>query len=146
MKARDVTLYAPPGYWTMPESDRSEIVGGCGPGWFGDMLVPDTLWGLNIRPACSIHDFMWWVAAALPLETERVRYKEHSDRVFLNNMMRLIRAAGGPRWLLWLRRRRAITYYNAVCYCGGPFFWDDNEANSEDRLGTIPMDKVEMAY
>lgn len=49
--------------------------------------------------------------------------KEEADRVFLNNMLRLITAAGGLGALRWLRRQRASRYYEAVCLFGGPAFW-----------------------
>lgn len=40
----------------------SDIVGsgGCGPGGIGDWIVPDTMWGLNVKPACLIHDIEYY--------------------------------------------------------------------------------------
>lgn len=108
-----VELYAPKQYWALPESERR---GGCGPGGLGDWLVPDTIWLLSVRPACKIHDFMYSVG-------ETISDKDEADRVFLNNMLRLVEAAGGPEWLRRLRANRAHTYYLAVKTFGGPAFW-----------------------
>lgn len=48
--------------------------------------------------------------------------KEKADRVFLNNMLRIIEE-GSVNWLKPLRRMRAMKYYSAVKDFGGPAFW-----------------------
>lgn len=114
---KPIELYAPEGYWqTLPEVLK-QITNGCGTsGWKG-ALVPDTIYLLDIKPACNIHDYMY--AAGLTLAA-----KKEADRVFLNNMLRIIDAAGGCSLLRMLRRRRAKIYYEAVHHFGGPAFWD----------------------
>jgi len=110
-------LYAPPGYVAASAEVRALVSNGCGPGGWKVDLVPDRIYGLNIRPACDIHDWMYAIG-------ETVTDKAEADRVFLNNMLRLVAAAGGP-WLLGrLRRQRCRTYYEAVQHFGGPAFWE----------------------
>lgn len=111
-----VWLYAPELYLTLPAAERKKLVNGCGPGGWKIDLVPDTLWGLDISEACNIHDFMYTVGVDLAA-------KEEADRVFLNNMLRLIDARGSMRWLKTLRRMRARKYYEAVVHFGGPAYW-----------------------
>lgn len=109
-------LYAPPAYIQASERVRDIVANGCGPqGWKVD-IVPDTIWGLSIREACRIHD--WMYASGIGSYD-----KAEADRVFLYNMLRTIEAAGGWGILRALRRRRARTYYEAVEHFGGPAFW-----------------------
>ena len=58
--------------------------------------------------------------------------KQEADRVFLNNMLRLIEDASG--WLKCLRRRRALKYYEAVVVFGGPAYWAGKNAPSHEGL------------
>ncbi len=125
----EIALYAPPSYIAAYPAVRAAVANGCGPaGWLG-RLVPDHLWGLDITPACEIHDWMYAEG-----ETEEERHL--ADRVFLNNMLRLIEAAGGPWWLQWLRRRKALSYYNACHWFGGPAFWRDKNP-AENRYALV---------
>lgn len=124
----NATLYAPPAFVTAPASVRKLVANGCGPGGWKVDLVPDTIYGLDVAPACDIHD---WMYAAGAIEADR----EEADRVLINNLLRLIAAAAGPGWLQWLRRRRAHTYYNAVRIFGGPAFW--NSKNKDCELFTV---------
>ena len=121
-----VTLYAPPDYWTFPARALNEIANGCGAGKLGDLLVPDTVYGLSIRPACRVHDFMYHFGADL-------EDKEEADRVFMNNMIRIVNAAGGFRWLRWLRLRRCRKYYFAVACLGGPAFWRGKNSQASEK-------------
>lgn len=107
-------LYAPPAYYDLSEVERARICNGCGTKGLGGLIVPDTLWGLEIEDACDIHDFMWH-------EGSTIEDKREADRIFLNNMLRLI--DGGSKWLKWIRRRRAYKYYEGVAVFGGPAFW-----------------------
>lgn len=51
--AKKYELDAPHGFWELTLEELRKVVkrGGCGPGDKGDRLVPDTVWGLNIKPA-----------------------------------------------------------------------------------------------
>ena len=118
-------LFAPETYVNASPEVRARVVNGCGPsGWKVD-LVPDHIWGLNIAAACNIHDWMYVMG-------KTTADKEEADRVFLNNMLRLIEAAGSIWLLRKLRRMRARAYYEAVHIFGGPAFWKGK--NPETQL------------
>lgn len=109
-----VRLYAPERF----ESSRFFVDGKCGPGvdTIGDKLVPEKILGLFITEACKIHDYMYSVGKTL-------EDKATADRVFRNNMVRLIQA--GSRWLVVPRVMLANIYYSSVVAFGGPAFWDN---------------------
>ena len=131
----DTRLFAPPDYWMASQAARRAVVNGCGTsGWKG-ALVPDTCWGLSLTPACNIHDWMYHFG-------QNIEDKDKADRVFRNNMMRLIEAGTRWRWLARLRRRRAITYYLAVHYAGGPAFW----ANKNRAVGSYQTTEGSEAW
>ena len=50
-------LITPAGYYGIPKKERDSW--GCGPGGFGDWFVPDTVYGLSVKPACQRHDFRY---------------------------------------------------------------------------------------
>lgn len=109
-------LYAPESYWNATPEQRKVVCNGCGvAGWKGK-LVPNTMWGLDISKACDIHDWMYHYG-----NTEEDRCE--ADRVFLNNLIRIINAHDGM--LAAIRRYRATTYYNTVRAYGGAAFWDN---------------------
>ncbi len=115
-----VYLFAPHQYWRMAAQNPGElarIAQGCGPHGFLDRIVPDKLAGLSIKAACRIHDFMYFMGDC---EADR----EQADRVFLNNMIRLVSIHTKRRWLRWWRLRLAVKYYQAVKHLGAVFFWD----------------------
>jgi len=117
-------LYAPESYVSAPPEVRAAVANGCGPGGWKVDIVPDTIWGLDISAACNIHD--WMYAAGTTIAD-----KDEADRVLLNNMLRLIEAAGGWRILRALRRHRARIYYEAVRHFGGPAFWAGKNRDTE---------------
>ena len=117
-------LYAPPLYWSLSPEGKADLCNGCGAKGFG-WMVPDSMWLLDISEACDIHDFMYAVGVD---ESDR----EEADRVFLNNLLRIIEANTRYNWLKLLRKRRAAKYYHAVRCFGGPAFWKNkNEPESE---------------
>lgn len=108
-------MVVPESYINATDEERAAVCNGCGTaGWKGK-LVPDTIWGLPVRPACQVHDWMYHLG-----RTEQD--KDEADMVFMRNLIRLINAHGG--WLAPIRRYRATTYYNAVAEAGGAAFWD----------------------
>ena len=128
-------LWAPPEYWVLTIEEIEKIIestGGCGPGGFGDYLVPDTLFGvINIKPACRIHDYMYATG-------EDQEDKDYADEVFLSNMKQIIlwETAG---WYEDKKRqtlvrkecfRQAETYHMIVHLFGHLFFdyKDEEEA------------------
>jgi hypothetical protein len=102
---------------------------GCGPGGWGDWLVPDTIYGLSVIEACRIHD---WYYRFYWQDTEGAR--ERADKILLNNMIRIIEAGTGNRWLLRLRLHRARLYYRMVRDYGAPaYFEHDRNSDVEYR-------------
>ena len=68
---------------------------------------------------------------------ETIEDKAEADRVFLNNMLRLVEADNTwfGRVLKMLRRRRALEYYEGVTAFGGPAYWEGkNEPNNEEGM------------
>ena len=114
-KSARLGLDAPQEYWSIDEATLNMIAGGCGPGTFGDKLVPDAIWGLSITPACEVHDFMY---ARGKTSADR----EVADHVFLENMLRIIDRESANWFMRTIRRWRAMTYYSAVREGGGQFF------------------------
>lgn len=96
---------------------------GCGTGW-NAKLVPNTIYFLNIKNACCIHDYMYEVG-------KTQEDKEEADRVFLNNMLRIIEAKKTWYYPHHLARTRALTYYATVVNFGSTAFWEgkNNEEN-----------------
>jgi len=96
------------------EEEISKAVGkgGCGPGKYGDKLVPDKIYGLNIKPACKVHDFSWFL-----LKTYHDRVL--SDCMFLCNMLLLNDNDKSSKFIKWLRLHAPggiYHYYEAVAY------------------------------
>lgn len=121
-------LYAPNSYKELDPDKKSSICNGCGPQGKFD-FVPDTIWFLSIAEACNIHDYMYHIAEPI------IEDKKKADRVFLNNMLRIIEGRTKWRWLKILRRRRAYKYYLVVKHFGSPAFWKDK--NTEDNKVSI---------
>lgn len=115
-------LYEPLSFTQAPANKKNFVCNGCGSANAKFDFVPDTIWGLKIRPACDRHDWMYF-------EGRTIADKEQADRVFLNNMLRLIEFEKGflGRLLKPLRRRRALKYYEAVVAFGGPAFWSGKQ-------------------
>ncbi len=112
-----VKLYAPENYWSLTAKEHEENCNGCGPDGILSVVVPDTVYGLKITAACDIHDYMYVTAEAT------IAAKNEADRVFLNNMLRLVEARTKSWILKRLRIQRARIYYRAVAELGGPWFW-----------------------
>ena len=111
-------LKAPQSYWDASRKMIESIAGGCGPGGVGDWLIPDTNWGLSIRPACEIHDWMYY-------EGETQEEKDMADLIFLDNMLTLVK--NGTWFLKIPRDHRAFVYYEAVKYGGDHTYWKGKE-------------------
>ena len=110
-------LAAPQSFWTAGPDLVREVVGGCGPGGFGDYLVPDTVWFLSIKPACKIHDWMFLVYNC------RGGF-DLSNEVFEDNMLRINQARTSNRLLKQLRTWRIEKYSRAVQLCGRLSYYD----------------------
>ena len=126
---KEAYLYAPKEYCELTPETKKRIVNGCGAANARFDFVPDRIWGLKITEACNIHDFMYQMGATN-------EDKEIADRVFLNNLVRLIKAKGGI--LKPLRMIRAKEYYLAVKFFGASAFWEGK--NSPDCLVMVDIE------
>jgi hypothetical protein len=96
-------LICPSPYLEMPRSEVAKIANGCGAASARFDLVPNTMWGLDISPACDCHD--------LDYHFKRVP-RDMADAIFLANLVILISRAS--KWLLIPRLVRACSYYLGV--------------------------------
>lgn len=83
------------------------MTNGCGRAGLGGRLVPDTIWGLDVSPACRVHDWMYQDAASRADE-------DFADAILAANLVSLIQQRTSGRLLTWLRLRRAYKYVDAV--------------------------------
>lgn len=114
-EARRLGLDAPAAFWMTDNATLAMITGGCGPGRFGDFGWFDTMWGLNVKAACSIHDFEYGVG-------KTIEDKKKADSRMLENMLRVINTQSKWPWTRVLRRYRATSYYNMVAEGGDAAF------------------------
>jgi len=114
------TLYQPIGYRFLSPDAKKAYCNGCG-GARTAGIVPDSILGCDIKEACNIHDFMYEFAKPY------VESKEEADRVFLNNMTRLVlnKNRGFFKFLTRPRLKLVKVYYDAVKNYGGASFWED---------------------
>jgi len=96
--------------------------GGCGPGKFGNMLVPDRIWFVNIKPACYCHDCRYHDLED-NVDTTDERYK--ADKELFNNGEKIIRKESKNKFTRWLRMRVLLHYYMAVDVAGHKWKGDD---------------------
>ncbi len=121
-------LAAPESFWYYLGFGKNlgEVINGCGPGGIGDLLIPDRVYGLNIKPACEIHDWMYTIY------NDEFGF-EIANQIFLDNMIRINNAATKNRLLKYLRTRRILKYYRAVRYFGRLFFYDAHISLYDDQ-------------
>jgi hypothetical protein len=104
-------LLAPTSYWEASPEVLARNTNGAGTSGWNGLLVPDTVWGLNINAAANIHDFEYCIG-------ETIEHKQQADFRFQQNMISLIRRAATRSWIGWIlkfpREYRAFTYYLAV--------------------------------
>ena len=110
-------------YYNMPEEVIKKISNGCGDGSWKNILIPETIYGLNIKECCTVHDIGYYFGISDYGKTS-------ADKIFLENMYTLIKH--GTWWLRFLRRRRAIKYYLAVKYFGKKAYMSNKEGINND--------------
>lgn len=118
-------LYVPELYKALTPEGKAAICNGCGQKGWG-WAVPDSIWGLCITEACNIHDFMYAVGVD---EEDR----EEADRVFRNNMLRIIESGTKWKWLKLFRGVRALIYFCMVRLFAAPAFWN-NKNKPENEM------------
>jgi len=112
-----MNLFVPESYRRATPLERSRYCNGCGGAatgwltWLVNWFIPQSVWGVCVRPACDIHD--WSYAHALG--------KFRSDLMFLCNLL-ILCWFGGSRWIFSLRALRCLTYYLAVTIFGRRFY------------------------
>lgn len=113
-------LWAPTSFLTTDLDTLLDVCNGCGAANAKFDFVPDRIYGTYIGYACVIHDWMYDVGRT-------IEDKEEADRVFLNNLLRLI--SREEKWYKpnFLMRRRAYKYYWAVKCFGGPAYWQGKQ-------------------
>lgn len=107
-----VDILFPSGY-----VDKFDSFCGAGTG-IGDAIVPETIWGVKVSPACFVHDKMWEAADG----TWEAFHASNS--IFLTNLISLIEVQSKSSVLKRIRLYRAVTYYNTVDSIGPNIFWN----------------------
>jgi hypothetical protein len=122
-------LFAHPDCWKFIEEHPEDFKSfGCGPGGVGDILVPDTMYGMDVSDACRIHD---WYYRFYSDNTEDGR--RTADDILKNNLLRIVRAKSRNKIIRWLRVRRCRTYYSIVRFAGGPAYYEERNEGDEYR-------------
>jgi len=111
----DLGLDAPNAFFNIDNGTLAMMTGGCGPGKFGDFLVPDTVYGLSIKSACVVHDFEYAIG-------KTIEDKKKADLRFLANMLKIVNDRSGFTPLRVVRRYRVMSYYSAVADGGSSAF------------------------
>ena len=130
-----IKLYAPNDYWEASEDTKKEICNGCGAK--GGIKVPNTFYGLCIREACSIHDWMY--------HTGKTKAdKLFADAIFRLNLTILIDTHNEINGnfinsiLTPLRHSRAAKYYFAVVQWGEKAYW----VNKNSQYSIIEVENL----
>ena len=114
--AQGGVIFAPASFLLASLDELTDICNGCGTSdsWF---RPPEKFYGTNIIYACIIHDYMYHKGFT-------IEDKQEADRVFLNNMNRLI-TRDKHLWYkpTFLQRECAVKYYYMVKYYGAEAFW-----------------------
>ena len=94
---------------------------GCGPGkysWF----VPDTVYGLDVRPACQRHDVDYRHGKGSSNE-----HRKQCDERFKANMFRIVDAKTSNWVLRRLRFTRCRLYFRMVRIMGHHPYWSERQ-------------------
>ena len=109
----------------LPHDGFADFATYCGPGKWGDLIVPDDIYDTPINPACYIHDEMVLLA-----EPTWVSF-HHTNSVFLHNINTILEhfdvkeRPSSEQEHKYKRYYRAVTYYMAVdSRAGANIFWD----------------------
>jgi len=113
-----VRLLCPISMATMRMDDIMLQSNGCGREGIENILVPDTIWGLDISPVCRVHDIMYQQAqerARRHMSQIKLTEEEgFADGVMACNLVQLIQQRTSNGILRWMRLRRAHKYVDAV--------------------------------
>lgn len=101
------------GFWETWEERRKDC-NGCGTGW-NRYIVPDSVYGLNIRIVCCVHDFDYEIGGT---EEDKKRFDENLH----DNIEMIIDLYDRWYYPTRLANRRADTYRFAVNHAGNSSF------------------------
>ncbi len=107
-------MLAPEGYWNLSEAEQYEISNGCGPAK-ATSLVPDSILGISLTPACDIHDYTY-------TNPQSMEKRKLADDLFLENMRRLLNQDLKSPALKFFGLAGIQFYYLAVRLFGGFYF------------------------
>jgi len=100
--------------------DSSKIVGGCGPGEWGNEFIPDSILGVAISPACDIHDYCYYLTGGT--EEERT----NADIELFANAFRILKQRS-RKIPLFFRCVVLGLYFMACVYGGGVTYGDGDD-------------------
>lgn len=113
---KSYTLESTDGYKALTPELKTAICNGAGAaGQWISCFIPNTMYGLDVEEVFNIHDYDYHVGG------DR-NAKNIADRRMLENLMMVINANSGLI-LGFLRRRRALKYYEAVLLKGDEAFF-----------------------
>jgi len=95
---------------------------GCGPGGLGDWFVPDTMWGLSVRPACKIHDWDYRHGEGCSEE-----HRRECDERLRKNCLIIVDQFSKSEILRHLRHIRVNTYFYMVHWFGKKAYWSERK-------------------
>ncbi len=108
-------------YKQLTDDEKAQICNGAGAaGQWISSFIPNTMYGLDCTEAFNIHDYDYY--AGITQDD-----KNQADARLFDNLILLINNAGGI--LQWLRRRRAMKYYEAVHHAGDDAFFKGDKDN-----------------
>ena len=124
MKSR-YTLDCSPTFKNATIEERKKICNGCGTNDWKGRLVPNKIFGMNLKPACGIHDWDYYYGKSW-------EDKKKGDKRFLNNLEKIEQNTPLPFWAVFgfqkrrvikARQEACIAYYSTVKYLGAGAFW-----------------------
>jgi len=114
----DGVQFAVPAACGIPFDHLIDFPDSCGPGrGLGEILIPETVFGLRVSPACWIHDRSW------DLAEPTWNAFHQTNNMLERNMRSIILVKSKYAILKYLRLYRPTTYFIAVDTAGSEHFW-----------------------
>lgn len=120
MNFPDLDLIVPDSLKEATDEEVRQKTDGCGPGKYGDYLIPDIVFFVSLKEACIIHD--WEYAHA-----KTWTCKKDADMNFLINMLNINYYRSKSKIMRVIRDHVIFNYFVAVYYFGDPFFSPSNQ-------------------
>ena len=118
-------LYAPNNYHVATAKARAKVCNGCGAK--GGMKFPDYMWGLKVKEACDIHD--WMTKKGLTLMDFLF-----AAGMFITNLTIIIWFGSSNKFMMTLRLFRASKYFIGVVVVGLNHFFKNKERSDAPRI------------